>query len=575
MSGYAGWSSPAAWPAAASPDTVSSEPSSPSRSAPGVMPPRPKNKRSFDEMRQDAKQAMDDDDKQRSFIFSDVPAANPILITKRQKVDPATQRRSSPQVPAADMDIDAEIEAMEKSMMFLDINRETKRLVDVYKEEEERKLRDRRGLSVQEQIESKIEARKYRSTGDLRLKDFFVYVGTFNMYRFAPQMLVIRKAAASLIVQMFGDTLDEHIERLKHQYGYTDNDIRKGVICVIMPRRRGKSEVVAAIEAAAALSIGKTSAVFAAYSRQAIELMQLIYNRICEIDPTFVIVKNAQKMVVSKLRSENDPDKCTIRCFSGNADSARGFKADRIHFDEASFAKPEFITRNVFAGMTMKNVVVFLISSPPKKVDNTFAQLVEMKNDYGEEVFKVVYIRSKCAECTKLRDDKPGCPHVISPTPPWMANEDQMETIRNVLKRLDPLAYDQEILGIMSGQDIPVMPENVIQKIKVTKKISFKEPPETILIGFDPAGADRSELAFCAATLLPDGETFVVRVMCGVVWVVLCLCGMFVNMLCVKAFARETERHKENRVISHITSHTTFDIPHRDHIPITNTVSYH
>src|SRR6185312_14858414 len=108
----------------------------------------------------------------------------------------------------------------------------------------------------------------------------------------------------------------------------------------------------------------------------------------------------------------NDQDKCTIRFFSGNADSAHGFKADRIHFDEASFAKPEFITRNVFAGMTMKNVVVFLISSPPKKVDNTFAQLVEMKNDYGEDVFKVVYyVRSRhscdAGKCdTKDKSDK-------------------------------------------------------------------------------------------------------------------------------------------------------------------------
>jgi len=458
-------------------------------------------------MQRDSKQAMDDDDRAASLIFANIPAANPVTGNKRMRIE-----EQKPQVPNSDTDIDAEIDAMTNSLMFMDIRRETEKLVNVYKEEEDRKQRDRRGLSAHEQIESKIEAMKYRSAGDLKLKEFFIYVGTFNMYRFAPQMLVIRQAAASLIVQMFGDTLDEHMERLKQQYGYTDNDIRKGVICVIMPRRRGKSEVVAAIEAAAALSIGKTAAVFAAYSRQAIELMQLIYNRICEIDPTYVIIKNAQKMVISKLRSENDPDKCTIRCFSGNADSARGFKADRIHFDEASFAKPEFITRNVFAGMTMKNVVVFLISSPPKKADNTFKQLVEMKNDYGEDVFKVVYIRSKCPECQKLRDDKPGCPHVISPTPPWMANEDQMETVRNVLRRLDPLAYDQEILGIMSGQDIPVMPENIIQRLKLTKRRKFKEsPPETILIGFDPAGADRSELAFCAATLLPDGETYVVR----------------------------------------------------------------
>lgn len=210
-------------------------------------------------------------------------------------------------------------------------------------------------------------------------------------------------------------------------------------------------------------------------------------------------------MEVSKEKRPTDPKKAIIRCFSGKADSARGFKADRIYFDEASFAQPGFIIRNVFAGMTMKNVMVLLISSPPTRQDAIFAQLFVARDVRGNLVVKVVNVATKCPACkNNTADLRPTCEHVSLATPPWMAADEEQETIRDLMRKLDPIAFEQEILGLLTGADVPCFPESVLNKLKERQRVRFTEHPEMVLIGIDPSGHGRSETGFCAAALCAD-----------------------------------------------------------------------
>lgn len=383
------------------------------------------------------------------------------------------------------------------------VTMESKGLIGVYENliSEDWKLKV--GLTWEEHIQSVQENRKLICNGDVRVREFMQYVTRAKMIKFGPQMEVVRGALGSLMRQFFGNDYAIHRERVLKEYGVTDD---RGQLLVTMARRNGKTQIAAVIEAACQRVMGGVTAIFAAVLQQASDLMELIHARVLEFSEglrNVVKVKNSRKVVYDFSDGRNTIPRGILRCFSGSAKSARGFKADRIYFDEASFASREFITKNVFAGMYLGNTFVMMISSPPTDSNHIFAQMCNATDDVtGDRLFKYVRIDTMCAAC---RDKKAlSCPHIRAPKAAWLAGESEMEIIYKVLGKLDPLALRQEIFGMIVDDDVSCFSEQSIKDFKSLPAVSFEQPPQYILVGVDTSGGGKSETAICAMAM--DGD---------------------------------------------------------------------
>ncbi len=383
--------------------------------------------------------------------------------------------------------------------------RDAQQLLDTYVEMDAERIKRLRGISSEDAMESALEASKARVRGDVLFRQFMANFSLFKMVRYAPQMEVVRACQGPLIKQMFGEEFDIHKERITREYGITDF---RGEVMITMPRRRGKTQIVGAIEASAATVIENgVTAIFASVFSQASDLMNIIHDFICQLPDgkRMITQKNSRRMTVSKNKLKSDSTATVIRAFSGSTNSARGFKATRIYVDEAGFVKEEFIIKNIFAGMLLLHTMLVMISSPPAK-GKPFDRLCNARNARGELMFKRIRIDLMCEDCREKNKFATTCNHVMLPHPPWLAEDEQQETIRVVMSDMDPMSYRQEILGLADDLDVECFPEITLRRLRLDERVTFTSPPEYILVGVDPAGEGTSETAVCAMTLNACGE---------------------------------------------------------------------
>lgn len=382
--------------------------------------------------------------------------------------------------------------------------RESDALIQLYEKSFKDDRREIMGMNWEELIHSKSEQKKETCIGDIRIREFMYYIRTAKMDRYAPQMETVRAALASLAPQMFGKDFQTHRERLAKEYDITDT---RSQLLVIMARRNGKTQIASVIEAAAQVVMQGITAIFAAVFQQASDLMQLIHGRVMEFTSKLkgvVRVKNAKKL---EYDFNDGKDKKIpfgiVRCFSGSKVSARGFKADRIYFDEASFASPDFITKNVFAGMLLVHVFVMLFSSPPEDTNHIFARMFTSTSARtGERHFKTLQLDHMCDDCRSRKYMK--CPHVRPPNASWLASEADMALIKDVMMNIDEKAYRQEILGQLGDNDTNVFSPTNVDDFERLPKVKFDKPPQYVLVGVDTSGSGRSETAVFAMAL--DGD---------------------------------------------------------------------
>lgn len=370
------------------------------------------------------------------------------------------------------------------------------------------------GVSQLEYISSIKETTKRATLGDYRIAKFNEYMASFNMHRYAPQMKVVSYALSGLIPLMFGDAFEHHQARIEREYRLTDF---RGHIYISFPRRRGKTQIMAAIEAAGQAVMGGKTALFAAVLQQASDLKDIIHSKLLEILPKeWIRANNSRRMVIAKPGcSEHDPNAHVgvIRCYSSSVTSARGFTASRIHFDEASFAKAEFYLKNVFAGMLLKNTFVLMVSSPGKD-DTPFAKLCSAKkpknnpNDEDQYENKVLILNNICDKCRRNRK-KTQCKHTTMPDPPWFVTREQQEKIRRIMIKISYEAYRAEFMGISESDAVKVFTEESLQRMYNRPRVKFAKPARYVIIGLDPSGGGRSESAVCAMTEDDQGNVVV------------------------------------------------------------------
>lgn len=392
---------------------------------------------------------------------------------------------------------------------------ETQNLIDIYKQNELNDERCRRGLTMEEVRESRAQTQKMVCLGDLRYREFLGHIANLKMRRFGPQMEVVRAASASLIRQFFEKDFEVHLPRIEREYG--QHDFRTQLL-VSMPRRNGKTEISAAIEAGAMKVRGGNSYIFGKVLRQSQDMLKLVKKRIIEMsdgDESVIVVDNSKMISYSPTGSKaNGKIAGSVFALSGAAsDNARGFTALRIYVDEASFVDDEFVKKNLFAGMLIKDVFVMMISSPPTSTTHIFSRMCNATfSGDGSSVFKRISIESMCAACKK-RGDMLQCPHSKHGTPEWLNGSETRRILEEVLGKFDPTTYRQEILGIMEDQDVDVFPGVLLEHFKNEERIRFEHPPSLVLVGVDTSGGGDSETAICAMAR-DANENYVVSCCC-------------------------------------------------------------
>ena len=397
------------------------------------------------------------------------------------------------------------LDSLFSSAVARQIVSDARQLANTYRAEKKEDIAMRVGVSATEAVRSRMAQKKRQVRGDLLYKQFMGNFMLFKMYRYGPQMEFIRAAAAALIPQMFGDDFDIHRERISREYGITNF---QPTILLTMPRRRGKTEGAAAVEASALYTFGGESSIFAAVFRQASDMLQLVYMRICELPggKERVVRKSVGKIECSVTKSRTD---ITGRCraYAGTVNSARGVKTTRVWADEASFLNPKFIISNVFANMLMKNCTVILLSSPPTDTNNIFHQMCIAKDTSGNPVFKWIRVDAMCEDCHNKKALQ--CPHKTLPTPPWISGTEAQDTVREIMGKVAPRDYRIEILGLAESGDVNAFDQDLIDGFLKQPRYHFKAPPDFIFISVDPSGGGSSDTGLMATAIDAEGRTVV------------------------------------------------------------------
>lgn len=376
------------------------------------------------------------------------------------------------------------------------------------------------GMSWNEQCEVVRDVGRHVSSGERIVEDYLAAIRKLKMVPFGPQAEIVQAVLSANIAQIFGEEYESKIDYITNTLGIRDH---RSQLLVSMPRRNGKTAILSACEAALQYAMmkngraGGETAIFAFVLNQSETFLRLVRTRLLELhdgDVAIFATDNARMLRYSPYkRSKSDTLAGVIRAFSGSSDAARGFKANRILFDEASSASKEFVNRNVFAGMLLKFTSLVMISSPPLKTSNIFARMFNAQWDDGRYVFKRIKISLFCDACEKMAGVM-FCPHRRNqPRAEWLIGSAGMDVIEQTLGRIDPLAYQQEIAGVMGGGDHSVFPEASLQQWKRRPRVIYtdQERPDYLYVTVDTSGGAQCETGVCAVAPNREDEGFVVR----------------------------------------------------------------
>jgi hypothetical protein len=431
---------------------------------------------------------------------------------KRPKFRPASEEANAPRSEGNDelFDVisDEEVVTLLSNQFFDLCLDEVEQMHDVCMSEEKQAVDAIRGLTETEYIQSAEQEAELTKLGDWRVSEFNRYMSQFKMARYGPQMRMIRGALESLVPQMYGDDFDACRPRIALEMGFADF---RQQLFVTMPRRRGKTRCMCAIETACQLTMGGKTAFFAAALIQSTEMLLIVQAQMEELGcDSWILSQNSRRMVISRGGVKGKLDDCgTIRCYSSSVTAARGFTAKRIYFDEAMFARVAFFVKNVFAGMLLKNVFLLMVSSPNGTV-TPFAMVCDLRHPLtGEKEFKVINLQNLCDDCKKSKKLL-ECPHIFMPQPPWFTSQEDQDKIGRAMSVISPQSYRAEILGLGDNDNLPAFDNQSITALAEGRARTIeREQLKEIIVGLDLSGGGQSESAMCAMACDRDGQLVV------------------------------------------------------------------
>lgn len=164
--------------------------------------------------------------------------------------------------------------------------------------------------------------------------------------------------------------------------------------------------------------------------------------------------------------------------------------------DEAAHIDPNLFYKTIVPILQLKNTSLLALSSPTGS-ENYYSQLLNLRDQYGREWFKVISKNLVCKECQKGdRAKQLACDHVPK-TESWLSN-DRLDRLKVLDEHAEGTAL-QELAGMVVNEYQPAFNTKDIERCFNGPRVLTKSPPGIIFITADPSGGGPSHLALASA----------------------------------------------------------------------------
>jgi hypothetical protein len=132
---------------------------------------------------------------------------------------------------------------------------------------------------------------------------------------------------------------------------------------------------------------------------------------------------------------------------------------------------------------------------------NFYSQLMELKNDEGDPMFKTLRIVVSCKDCIAADKGK-ECKHMDSFQPNWKSQR-KLRALRIIYKTQQEL-FARENLGLMESGKLFLFRDHVA-RLQKAPRFAFSISPDVIWMVVDPSGGgSRSQYGIITGTFVQD-----------------------------------------------------------------------
>lgn len=163
--------------------------------------------------------------------------------------------------------------------------------------------------------------------------------------------------------------------------------------------------------------------------------------------------------------------------------------------DEAAHIDPNLFYKTIVPILQLKNTALLALSSPEGN-ENYYSELLNLKDQNGDDWFNVINKKMVCKECLKGDTAKQlACDH-IKQIEPWLSHR-RFERLKALYANAKGTAL-QELAGMVVSEYLPCFPEADIASCFAAKPVITMSSPGIVYISADPSGGGPSHLALCA-----------------------------------------------------------------------------
>lgn len=274
------------------------------------------------------------------------------------------------------------------------------------------------------------------------------------------QKIVVHHYMHSMMPVFYRRAWDTHTwmireyQDLGSDAGGTGDDPVNPNVVTCMPRRFGKSTVVAQYVAALMYCCrGLRVLIFSPRLIQAKDMMKNVKMYFNQLPGSAERVKEDNVQKLSVLVHDSDK-RNELECLAGNPLSVRGQGADLLILEEAAFVTSTLMTQGILPMMREKRTRMFAISTPSTVSGSVFGGMMNLKDDGGAPLLKVINLSEMCDKCIEEQKTECNCKDHVLVTPPWIANEKELivRKLYDSLNAMDDLRRELSGISIQGDQ---------------------------------------------------------------------------------------------------------------------------
>jgi hypothetical protein len=336
---------------------------------------------------------------------------------------------------------------------------------------------------------------KGMSAGDERFRNMRIYLTKMRRDFSDFQRVTIWEYTKAVMPLIYRDEWDNNPLAIMKKHGV--DTLPRGV-CVVAPRRFGKTVSTAAFVLALALSCpGIAIAVFSTGDRASKALKKEV----------LILLDRMGDMATSRICRSTDEEVCfaqyplplglganseyarklyaaaeTSRMFffPSSEVGLRGFTANVAVVEEAAYIDPRLFSNVLAPCFTVDKFTMLALSTPDDEF-NWYSLLLH------NPFFRVVDFGMSCKACKRLGKSE-SCPHTLVTLPAW-----KPKAAQRMMKQLlahDKTAYEREVLGIVVSTTTPMFKEELVTRFRRRRRFKFciDKPPHYVYVTVDPSG---------------------------------------------------------------------------------------